>query len=384
MKRFFWLSQSLRLCALAAALFLFPMACRAVPYQKEGRVSITVSKDDSAKDVDVSVSLKADGKTLSTVTMKKGQIRHVFGPLPRYNADGGEIVYTLSAAANGGKTVVSKVSGSSETTKCVMVHAPEDLKSGRGYFMAVENWFSNAPKPLKDKQYYFLNLNGPATDGNRPLLFDSFVAGLVFRGVHYGGQAVTLGGKTYGEYLNDDFVSDRLNDGYRWIYTDIAGSDKKRLQNAETGDYFTLMGVNQNPLRFSFVGSAKDGWHQQENWGWGVNYSNALDFHPAPNNNIMASISSTQHWGWPTPPQKPKYFHMLWGSTPAVTEVPAHAAQFKFFTPVSEKSLGFILSVTAAPPKTGDGTPYAAVLLLTLASVFLLAALVPKKSSRSV
>lgn len=310
--------------------------------KKQEDVTVRVQKkwDDSKDHEGITVWLLADGKRVDgkkLVLSKENGWQGVFSGLPMCAEDGHEIAYKVEEEKVPGYTASYSSEEKKTRTHWVMIDAPEELEAGREYALAVQNWM--AALWGNSNAYYFLK-----DAGNDSVIgLDSIDAGDVFRGIHHvpADPPLELG---FDEYLAEDYAAS-MPKAERWILTGNGGG--WQLQSLSSGRFLTLKGENKAPIAYSFITSMKNGWKQEENWGYGVNYSNTLTL--TPGNDRMAKISSTQIWGWPTPWQPPMYISLQMGQTPVAEQNPDNAAQFKFFTPIKETEYSWTIKNTSEP-----------------------------------
>lgn len=226
-----------------------------------------------------------------------------------------------------------------------MVDAANDLKDGKEYVIAVQDWL--AAQWGNSNKYYLLQ---DSYWNNGGIGLQEIQADDIFRGIYHNPPETELEvGSGYDEYLKQDFTNNLSNE-LKWRLIGTQGD--WRLQNTVTNNYLTLRGVNSYSIEYSFGMSQQDGWNQYENYGYGVNYSNHL--HITGTVDGMASISSKQNWDWPTPDQPEQYLNLQNGNTPVATAVPEWAAQFKFFTPVKETLYSYVIHNIQVPEPVKD------------------------------
>lgn len=315
----------------------------------EEYVKINVEKKWKGKiptDKSVQIQLVADGKELSgkIITLSKdNNWQGSFENLPKYK-NGKEIQYEIKEEAIAGYTSEIVKSVVSEQDKFwVMIKSPDELESGRHYFIAIQDWTQ-----FDGAKYYFLSDVG----SEQVVGLNEFNASKAFKSIDNGGlkEKLKFGDFSYSEYLDlskTNYTED--NEENIWLYSDI--NNVKTLKNKSTSNYITLKGENKNPIRYSFITSKKDGWKQKENYNWGVNYCRNLTFEPGAAG-IMCKISGIQKWGNPPKEHVKQYINLPTGKFIGRTENPKHAGNFKFFKKVKQTTYSFTVTNKETPPWT--------------------------------
>jgi hypothetical protein len=308
----------------------------------EGYVDLHVDKTWESESGDethdpIKVTLVANSVDTKELTLSEdNNWGGTFANLPLYDDEGKEISYSVKEEDVLGYDVTY---GDPEETSrrdyWVMVNAPGDLKKGRKYVIAAQDW-GQAMYYNNPHTYYFLQTSDAGEGGNIELHRIDHTD-KVFIGPKTGDDSdvIVLGEKEYDEYLNPDSdVTKNLKASEMWrLGTE---GDGKVLQNIAAENMMTLKGENQwwniwNPHVYSYINTNDDGWHSDTN----VNYSHILDI--SGTNDGMARISSAQYWGNNQTETQYLYLNLsAYAQTTGATGDYNSAGQFKFFTPITK------------------------------------------------
>lgn len=307
----------------------------------ETYINIDVEKkweENVPEDKTVKVELYADGEKFPAdpiVLNKDNMWKSSFTNLPEYNGDR-KIQYDVrEEKVEGYISKVEKNPVAYSKDYWVMIKAPQEMEFNKEYLLAVQNWNEGS----KDT-YYLLSDNGDENIlGLKP-----FSASKALKSVDNFGlvKPLEFGNSEYDEYFdfdNTDYSEE--NKELMWIY---GGTEVfKTLQNSQSNNYITLKGENKNPITYSFIASKKDGWFQEENYGYGVNYTRNLNLSSGADN-IMAKIGSVQQWGNPSVFHIFQYLNLPDGQNIGVTEYSEHAGNFKVFKKIKQISYNFTIT----------------------------------------